>query len=48
MNLIKEWVREGLPWQSSGYDSAFHCGGHGLDPWNGQQAYEKIIIISKH
>ena len=29
---IKNLKRSGLPWWSSGYDSAFQCRGHGFDP----------------
>ena len=26
----------GLPWWSSGKESAFQCRGHGFDPWSGK------------
>ena len=28
----------GLPWWSSGWESACHCRGHGLDPWSGKMS----------
>ena len=30
-----KWLEKGLPWWSSGRESAFQCWGHGFDPWSG-------------
>ena len=32
---FKICLNEGLPWWSSGKESALQCRGHGLDPWSG-------------
>ena len=30
-------ISRGLPWRSSGKESAFQCGGSGFDPWSGSE-----------
>ena len=41
---VKLWAEKmlwGLPWGSSGYESAFQCRGHGFDPWPGNEDWRK-------